>query len=164
MDDLNKFMNEINWLVSLFVAIPLSIAGNLLTPLFQNWRAQRSQGAARRRLEVVAKELEQATTFAADRAQLNTYLIVSLLIVIVLFSFPNVFGGFFAMLYLIPFPNEGAVARIVAAGTGLVTALLNLMAIMRATQAITVYHRVRDFSKYEAESKTLLSQLRSNAA
>lgn len=164
MEDINKFMNEINWLVSLFVAIPLSIAGNLLTPLFQNWKAGKSRSAAQKRLKVVEKEFEQALQLASDSGRLNTYLLVSLLSVIVLFSFPNVFGGLFSMLYALPFVFEGVLARGIAVASGMFSALFNLMAIVRATQAITVYQRVRDFSKYEPETKALLEQLRSSAA
>ena len=164
MEELNKLMNEINWLISLLVAIPLSIAGNLLTPLFQNWKSRKSQSAARQRLKVVEKELEQATRLYADPGQLNTYLLVSLLAVIVLFSLPNVFGGLFSMLFVFQWPVDSNLARMISAASGMFSALFNLMAIVRATQAITLYQRVRDFTKYEPETKTLLEQLRANAA
>lgn len=164
MEDLNKTMNDINWLISLLVAIPLSIAGNMLTPLFQNWRASKSKNSAQKRLKVVEQELDQASKFSTDAGQLNTYLLVSLLGVILLFALPNVFGGVLSMLYAIPAIIDSAFGRFFTAFSGMLGALLNLMAVMRAEQALTIYHRVREFEKYKKETESLIEQLKANAS
>ena len=68
------------------------------------------------------------------------------------------------MLYAIPAIIESAIGHIFIAFSGMLGALLNLMAVMRAGQALTIYHRVREFDKYEKEATSLIEQLKSNAA
>ncbi len=158
-------MNEINWLVSLLVAIPLSIAGNLLTPLFQNWKASKSKTWAAARLCVVEREFKQASRLAADNGKLNTFLLVSLISIIVLFALPSVFGGFASALFAFPEAmGDTFLLRLVGGTSGMGSALFNLMAIIRATQALTVYRRVRNYAEYENETNALLERLRSSAA
>ena len=165
MEELNKLMNEINWLVSLLVAIPLSIAGNLLTPLLQNWKAGKSRNAARNRLQALERELRQAAYLASDPSRLNTYLLSSLLLVIVLFAFPNVFGGLFAVIYVFPGSMDGGfLTRAIAASSGMLNALFNLMAIVRAVEAMKVRQRVGGFAEYEAETRALIEKLRTSSA
>lgn len=165
MDDLNKFMNEINWLVSLLVAIPLSIAGNLLTPLFHNWKAGKSKRAAKARLTTLEKEIAQAKRLASDLNRLNTYLLVSLLTVILFFALPGVFGGFVSVLFILPSSMDGGILpRFIGASSGMFSALFNLMAVVRAIEAVKVYKRVANFSNYEIETNALIERLRANAA
>ena len=165
MVELSRFMNEINWLVSLLVAIPLSVAGNLLTPYVQNWWAGKSNKTARARLLVVEREFTQASRFAKDRSTLNSYLLISVITIVVLFALTNVLMGLVSTLMLTPIPVEMVeYVRLAIPITSLLTALLNIMAVVRATQAATVYRRVENFAQYESETNALLAKLRSNAA
>ena len=159
MDELNKVMNEVNWLVSLLVAIPLSIAGNLLTPRFQNWRSSKSRRTAERRLATVEKELRQVEKLSSNPSHLNTYLLVSLLSVLVLFSFSNVVSSFFSVLFVAP-TDSHLLARLFGAMSGMANALFNLMAIIRASQALTVYQRVRDYPTYSIKTQQVVETLR----
>ena len=163
MDELNKVMNEVNWLVSLLVAIPLSIAGNLLTPRFQNWRSRKSRTSALRRLATVEKELKQAERLASNPSYLNSYLLVSLLAVLVLFSISNVINGFFTVLFTAPAPT-GRLAILVGAISGMANALFNLMAVIRASQAMTVYQRVQDYKNYSSETAQTIEALKRGEA
>jgi hypothetical protein len=161
MGDISNLMNEINWLITLLAAIPLSVVANLFTPRIQNWLAHKSRGAAGKRLIVVEREFEQARQFASDKVQLNTYLLVSVLGVIILFSLPNVVNGIVTPIWTFSSLLDTSVSRALTIFSGMFSALLNLMAITRAIDAITVFQRVRDFQSYTAKAMPILEQLRS---
>ena len=159
MTQINAVMNEINWLVSLLVAIPLSIAGNLLTPAFLNWRARRSKTAATKRLEVISRDYAQIQRFATDPMQLNTYLLLALLSSLLLFAIPAAIAGFSSMFRVI---RPGASSQAVSVLTfvaGFTSATLNLNAVIMIARTISICQKARNFSRhqplFEAQIKKL---------
>lgn len=65
--------------IGLVLAIPLSIAGNMMTPRAQQWLSQRSSTRRHKRHERLVSEFEQVRKFADDRARFNTYLLTVVL-------------------------------------------------------------------------------------
>lgn len=69
--DISAWFNEVNWLISLLAAIPLSVLANLLTPSVQRWYAGRSQRAALARAAELKRRVDELRAIATDPGRLH---------------------------------------------------------------------------------------------
>jgi hypothetical protein len=161
MIDFLKILNEINWLLSLLIAIPLSILGNILTPTVQNWIGGHSKNAAKKRIEILENEISQHTLFFNNRSIFNSHLIMQLIVLIVFLAIPNVLMGVLASFMFTPLPESlFPIMQFMPALIMIITSLFNVMAVVRAIQSIKLFNRVENFSKYELETMALINKLK----
>jgi hypothetical protein len=163
MSQINALMNEINWLVSLLVAVPLSIAGNLLTPVFLDWRSRRSKTAGAKRLRTLIRDHKRLERFAAEPVRLNTYLLVTLLSALLLFAIPGVISGFSSMFTIVPPVGGSKVTSSITFIAGFASAVFNLNAVMIIVRTFRIYRNVMNFSQYRHTIEARIESLR-NAA
>ena len=164
MSQMNAAMNEINWLISLLVAIPLSIAGNLLTPIFLNWRARRSKRAATKRLREVSRDYLQIQRFANDPMRLNTYLLLALLISLLLFAVPAALAGLGSMIRVLRPDASSQAVSVVTFVAGFTSAVLNLNAVIMIARTISICQKARNFERHQPLFEAQIEELKSSAA
>jgi hypothetical protein len=88
-------MEQLNlsfWL-GLAVAIPLSIAANLLTPRVQQWVGRRSSVKAERQSKLLLSQMEELERLTSEPGRLQTFLLESVLIITLLTSMCGVLSG-----------------------------------------------------------------------
>lgn len=72
------YIKEINWAISLFASLPLSIAANLFTPLIQRWLSSRSAVRAKHRIDDLQTKLHiiKVRTQNRELLQLETNIVL----------------------------------------------------------------------------------------
>lgn len=84
--------------IGLGLALPLSIAANIATPLLQRWLASKFSAYAEKRKVEQAKEAVRVTEFLNNPQKLNTFLLLTLIVATMLGAAIGVFTGFLFML------------------------------------------------------------------
>jgi ribosomal protein S19 len=84
--------------IGLALAIPLSIAANLATPIFQRWLATKFSAYAEKRRIAQTKEVERVVEFLNNPQKLNTHLLLTLIVATMLGATIGVFTGLLFML------------------------------------------------------------------
>lgn len=145
-------LREINWLLSLLAAIPLSIAANFITSWLQGWLARRSAVRARRRVRRLEADLAELGGYRQDPLRLTVVLqeaVVRLLLYVALASATATLGA-------LPETLVPETSSIVLSAT---SALLYLLAVLRAMNVLRLVSRVRQYEAFqrevEAEVRTL---------
>lgn len=161
---------KIDFWISVFVAIPLAIVANLLTPPISRWfdkrlelnQVRKTEISKRRRknqLVKLTKELERVRSFHQDRIKVIQYLLFILLQVAMLGAFASVYGGMFAFLGEAERWNSflGMIGR---TGGQLITLIVPLLIFEICQKAITLQRRVVNFDHYEKETLRMIESLK----
>jgi len=139
MDAIQKivdWMKDVNWVISLLAAIPLSIAANLLTPKVANWWSQRSDSKKAKRREKLKAELERIRNIASNKETLHFENTLTLFKTLALIAM----GGAAEMLDPI-------------------SALFYLLAIIVIDRHITLIKQCKDFVEYEKQAQLQIDSL-----
>lgn len=160
MDELNRVANEINWLVSLLVAIPLSIIANLLTPRFQNWLGRRSKKNALTRITQIETEVAEIAALAADPNKVQRRTLYSIVTILTWFSVGSLPIFYQAGVFLTPLGFGFEIAYAIGGGIG---SVFYLMAILHGQRTLSLLRRVDNFASFEQEAKVELDRLKQTA-
>jgi len=143
-----EWMKEINWILSLIVAIPLSITANILTPRFQNWFAKRSTEKTTKRLSEIKEQLSEVERFQNDTLGLLHETVRITLKVIIFIGIGNAITSIpIPMAYLIVDP---------------IGALLYLIGITSGIRHLSLISRVNNFDGYYKEINAQIEILEKN--
>jgi O-antigen/teichoic acid export membrane protein len=152
-------LENINWLVSLLAAIPLSIAANLLTPYIRDWFAKRSSKKAQKRIKEIEFEQGIVARYAESKEDLSLFLLGTILRVLVLFSL----ASGIALMGFLPNVTPLVPGALYGAG-GMISALAYLLGITRGVSALGTLRKVENFNEYNAEVESLKSTLKQVAS
>jgi hypothetical protein len=158
--------------ISVLLAIPVGIAVNLVTPAIQKSWERRSDSYRKVKLETRANkkreqmtalraQLRQICTYHREPARLNTYILVQLIKLAFISSFATIYVGVLSVLQFIglgSFLNQllGLLAQVVI----LFSAFFIFGLCKRVMEN---YRRVRNFSRYRAETIALIQALEHQA-
>ena len=145
-------INQAFW-IGLAIAIPLSIVGNLLTPLVQRGWASRSEKSRSKQLAVKLKEYELLQRYAAHREEFNDFQFTVILKITLINAFAggasallSSFGsGFFIVRLGI---DSDALGNSFFVAANFVVALAALITINIARQAWRYNHAVKDLEAF----------------
>lgn len=138
LSDYLNLLSQVNWWVSLFAAIPLSIIANILTPYVQNWLAKKSTKKAQKRLKELQSELDTVSDFVNNKDSLHLHLTRSFFIVLI-------FIGLGGTISYIPF----------------VGSVFYLIAILRAVDSIQLTKKVQDFDNFKSIIESQIAEIKS---
>ncbi len=141
------WFKEINWVLSLAAAIPLSIVANLLTPKLQNWLAKRSTEKAAKRLADLESELDRITSFKNEKELLLHETIYVILKVVVIIGIGNAITSI-PFTYIITDP---------------IGAVIYLVGIMAGISHLALITKVKRFDEYQKTIEAQKESLRSEA-
>lgn len=152
-------LKDINWLVSLIVAVPLSIAANLLTPYIRDWYAKRSSERAKKRIAEVEAEHKEISLYLESKDGLILLLLSTILRVLVMFSLASAIafmGSIPSALSLAPYE----ISILFYGVTGALSVFLYLIGINHGLKALTKFGKVMKYEQYSSEVESLKSELR----
>ena len=124
-----EWIKDINWVIALLAAIPLSITANLLTPVARNFLARRSQVRRTGRIEELRAELTRIQEYKKDPASFYNATFVSLFRVLIFLAL----GGF------------------MSSAIFFLGAPIYLIAVMEAWRHIRIMTNLRDLDHYSEE-------------
>lgn len=161
MEEINSLMNEVNWMLSLFIAIPLSIAANLLTPYFQNRFAKKSKTRAKARIEVLLNDLRQLEILHTSPEKFSNFISSASLRVILFFALPGVIAGFSQMVYAVP-DSYYLFTNIATAISGIASAFFNLLAVLQAQRTLFIMKKVENYDSVKAEIESQIESIKNS--
>jgi len=136
-----EWLQQYSWVLTLLLAIPLSILANLLTDPFKQWMASRSFEQSRKRVKQLESELDYATKLVQDREKLSlesTKVILTVLIDI------GLGGATSSLLFLAGF-------------------VFYLMAVLEGYRHMRLLNRVANFDEYKRNTELRISKLKTSA-
>ena len=150
---LMDFFSQVNWIISLLMAIILSIIANLVTPNIRNWLAKWSESRSSARIEELRSDLEEISKYVDSPSKLSLLISYSILEALIFFSIASAIASLGTamplMLYTSNFklyePKYLEVIYLLA------SSLLYLLGVMRAQKVLKITRRVRYFDKYRSE-------------
>lgn len=145
--------------IGLALAVPLSLAANLLTPLVQRYISTRSDQQAQKQVDQFLKELSELDELASDPLKLVVDLLREILIIIFLVAAAAVFYAATAWLSQV-FPS----IAILKSGPPLTLILFAATIANFAMEAAIRARNVRHIEKRRGHIKRQLSKLGHNAA
>ena len=159
---------DINFTLSILLAIPIGIAANLLTPKFQSWLERRSEEGRAKRREQLDDEYKRVKNFNENRPDYYVFLLVVSLRVTFLYAIRSIFN---TVIHMVPnsidlYFQFGEMSRhdfkmiiwrVTSILDSLITLVIVLMVINLVKDALNVAMKVRDFDEYEKEIKNVQS-------
>jgi hypothetical protein len=157
-----------SWWLALLLAVPLSVAANLITPYIQDWLSLRNEGLALDRITELKTEYLKVERYASNPELLNTYLISLVLESALYLSFVMIINHITGFLVGIGQPliyahlKSGVTSKwrlILYALRPLHTsvAIIGLLLILNlCKEGLSTYSKVQQFETYKAkiESET----------
>ncbi len=132
------WLNQINWIVSIILALIISIVANIMTPSVQNWRARRSTILSEKRIKDLELEYKHTKILYDDKDQLYLVSMVVGFRILIYFGV----GGFTSLI----FGN-----------------IFYLFGVLEAWRHIKLLKRVKEFDLYEKEVIEIMNSLKSKS-
>ena len=150
-------MEQLNlsfWL-GLAAAVPLSILGNLLTPKAQQWAAKQNSKKAAKRISELRSELAAVERLVNEPAQLQTFLLESvLLITLMTSSFGMISGTFFVLENISPISSRAL------SSMGQLVAIVGAVAVFKeCLETLRRSQRAKQFSVYKEKVALEVAEL-----
>ena len=152
---------QVNWIISLLMAILLSIIANLVTPSIRNWYAKFSKKRSSARVEVLKSELEEMSKYANSPSELSLLVSYSILQVLVFFSISSAIA---TLATIMPFMSENisystqCIIEIFSPLYYLLSSLFYLLGVFMAQKTLRIISRIRNFDEYKSNiEKSIIS-------
>lgn len=152
---------QVNWIISLLMAILLSIIANLVTPSIRNWYAKFSKKRSSARVEVLKSELEEMSKYANSPSELSLLVSYSILQVLVFFSIASAIA---TLATIMPFMSENisystqCIIEIFSPLYYLLSSLFYLLGVFMAQKTLRIISRIRNFDEYKSNiEKSIIS-------
>lgn len=152
---------QVNWIISLLMAILLSIIANLVTPSIRNWYAKFSKKRSSARVEVLKSELEEMSKYANSPSELSLLVSYSILQVLVFFSIASAIA---TLATIMPFMSENIsyqtqfIIEIFSPLYYLLSSLFYLLGVFMAQKTLRIISRIRNFDEYKSNiEKSIIS-------
>jgi uncharacterized FlgJ-related protein len=143
-----KFILDIvldyKFLIGIFLAVPLSVIANLLTPRIEKFLSNHSNKYKRKQTIKVRKEYQQIKIFKENRDVFLEYLIIFVVKILVL--------GFFAISIYFLFNNPSSPLSFPRAFVALFnsfTLIMLLIAVNLGLKVLDIYENVKNFDSYQ---------------
>lgn len=157
---------QVNWILSLLMAIILSIIANLVTPSIRNRYAKLSEKRSSARVELLKSELEEICKYANSPSELSLLVSTSILQVLVFFSMASAIATLATMM---PFMgktvlNTGpSVMDFLSPLYYLLSSLGYLFGVFIALNTLKITSRIRSFDKYKSNIEKSIISLEKNS-
>ena len=157
---------QVNWIISLLMAILLSIIANLVTPSIRNWYAKFSKKRSSARVEVLKSELEEMSKYANSPSELSLLVSYSILQVLVFFSIASAIA---TLATIMPFMAENIsystqfIMEIFSPLYYLLSSLFYLLGVFMAQKTLRIISRIRNFNKYKSNIEKSIIILEENS-
>ena len=157
---------QVNWIISLLMAILLSIIANLVTPSIRNWYAKFSKKRSSARVEVLKSELEEISKYANSPSELSLLVSYSILQVLVFFSIASAIA---TLATTMPFMAENMsystqfIMEIFSPLYYLLSSLFYLLGVFMAQKTLRIISRIRNFDKYKSNIEKSIISLEENS-
>ncbi|MGD1853392.1 MAG: hypothetical protein ACFB2W_04005 [Leptolyngbyaceae cyanobacterium] len=136
-----------NWWLSIFFAIPLAVAANLITPKVQSFFETRSKEAALEQLELLSEQLTRTEFFANSPQEFNQYLLAQLITIALLGAILQISSVLLPAAFPIIKNKYARISLLVISQSIIV--IISLIIIFITRDALSDYYRVANFDEYK---------------
>ena len=160
-----ELFGQINWIISLLVAILLSIIANLFTPSISNWLAKLSESRSSARVEELKSDLEEISKYANSPSKLSLLISHTIIQVLIFFSLASAIASLgTAMPFVLwSISVETDALEYISPLYLLSSSLLYLMGVMSAMKVSRIISKIRKFDTYKLQMEKIITSLEKSA-
>jgi len=164
--ELLELFAQVNWIISILIALLFSIIANLVTPSIRNWYAKFSKKRSSARVEVLKSELEEVSKYANSTSELSLLVSTSILQVLVIFSMASAVATFAAIM---PFmaknvlDSDRLMMELMSPLYYFLSSLSYVLGVFMASNTLKITSRIRNFDKYKSNIEKSIIDLEENS-
>ena len=156
-----ELLSQINWIMSLLMAVLLSIIANLFTPSIRNWLAKMSDNRSSARVEELKLDLEEISKYVISPSKLSLLISHTIIRVLIFFSLASAVATLGTAM---PFVLWNVSIR--SAGLEyasflylLISSMLYLLGVASGQRVSRLIYKVRNFDEYKSKTEKIIISL-----